>query len=68
VKLAWREPPHHLYSVFTLSLIAFHTITPPIGGLMALVWGHRLISTRGWRCPHCGQQPAESSAWRMLAA
>ena len=67
VKLAWREPPHHLYSALTLSLIACQAVTVPIGGLLAVVWGHRLLSTCGWGCPHCGQRTQAASAQRMLA-
>ena len=67
VKLTWHEPPHHVYSALTLSLIACQAVTVPIGGLLAAVWCHRLLSTCGWGCPHCREKNA-AGAQRMLAA
>ena len=49
----WYEPPHHLYSALTLSLIAAGAANPTTGFLMAFVWLQRLAATRKWACPHC---------------
>jgi hypothetical protein len=67
VKLAWQEPRHHVYSALTLSLMACQAVTVPIGGLMAVVWCHRLLSTRGWGCPHCRER-ISAGGRRILSA
>ncbi|HUG93488.1 MAG TPA: hypothetical protein VML55_21795 [Planctomycetaceae bacterium] len=51
-----------------MSLIACQAVTLPVGGLMVVVWCHRLVSTCGWGCPHCGARPAASLQRPSLAA
>jgi hypothetical protein len=67
VKLGWQEPPHHLYSALTLSLIACQAVTPAIGGLMGLVWCHRVLTTGKWGCPHCGAAAAGANRASLAA-